>query len=284
MFTIGCKIDKKKQDVNSEIIEIRDSLLELYESRNPLPIHKLNDLYLDSLIRMYPPNKSNIDIYYQVDFFLGFLDSRFNNEYFESDYFNIEPSDNAFKYIESPFNYAEDDINFILEKVKQKLSDSLWIKYYLNEEGVNSVLLYNDRNIYDNIHLYEKLLNMIKAPPLHIIFVNTEDLINDIEIKKEYINQWQGSYSFGYGFRASDDDFEMSFNIKNQKATIINNEGTEREAEIIRATNDTLELKDKEDKQYILYRKNSGNNYAITGHDVYLLNPPNDHYLLTKEE
>ncbi|MCV6630154.1 MAG: hypothetical protein OIF50_09870 [Flavobacteriaceae bacterium] len=98
-----------------------------------------------------------------------------------------------------------------------------------------------------------------------------------------FIKQWQGSYGFGYGFRGDDVDYEMNFEIsKEGSAYIINNDGTKEKAEIVRATKDSLELRDKENHQYILYRENGGSNYAIRGEAVYMLNPPNNDYPLTK--
>ena len=106
--------------------------------------------------------------------------------------------------------------------------------------------------------------------------------------KSKYITQWQGKYGFGFGFRASEENFEINFEInKDGSVIIINNNGKRDEAEIIRATKDTLELKGIENRQYILYKdkiSNGGLGYAIRGDAVYLLNPPNNDYPLTKEK
>ncbi len=111
----------------------------------------------------------------------------------------------------------------------------------------------------------------------------SQEILQEKE-KSSYIKNWIGVYSFGFGFRGNDENYEMNFKIDSTSATIAANGGKEITATMVRVTQDTLELKSAENRQYILYKENGGPNYAIRGSGVYMLNPPNDDYPLTKSK
>ncbi len=164
--------------------EIYNILLNSYQKRNNKLVKKLDNNYLEKLIIKNKISKINIDKYVQINFFLTFLDQ--NKDYGESLYDvlpinEFEPSKDAYKYVERPFNYLENNIEEIIEKVDLKKNDPLWVKYYLSEEGINNMLTFYDKQI--NFKKYSTLLNLLKKEPLLIQFENTERIIKEISEK-----------------------------------------------------------------------------------------------------
>ena len=182
-------IEKESQEVDTLSIlkkakdfdEIHNILLNSFQKRNNKTVKKLDNDYLEKLILEHEISKENINEYVQINFFLTFLDK--NKDYGESLYDilpinEFEPSKDAYKYVERPFNYLENNIEEITEKVNSKKNDSLWVKFYLSEEGINNMLTYYDKQI--NLEKYYTLLNILKEKPLFIHFDNTERIIREI--------------------------------------------------------------------------------------------------------
>ena len=265
--------------------EIYTHLFKLYTERNPIPTLPLKEDYINNtLFKKFPPNKKNGDSLYQIEFFLGFLNKKFNYDHMEIYDYDLEFSEEAYRNIDKyPFNYKKDKIVDVLKTIDLKRQDSLWVKYYLEEEGINNMLLFYDSNRKVNISKYEKLINLIETPPNNLNFLNTKELIKDIKTEIINLQQWHGTYSFGFG--RGDTDYTMGFEIDSLgSAEIEDYQGNKTKATIVRATKDTLELKGIENRQYILYKEDGEPGYAIKGHAVYLLNPPSNDYPLTKSK
>ncbi|MCG8894400.1 hypothetical protein G1K97_12115 [Tenacibaculum finnmarkense] len=316
---LSCKNDQKKRSFlksdssikrdtisflkkSNDLGKIHNVFFKWYKTRNNIKIKKLNSSYKVDLVKRIPINIDNIDIYLQIDFFMAFLDSKFNNEdiyqLFNND---VSPSSKAFKYVEHPFNYEEDQIENVLEKIIIKSKDSLWIKYYLEEEGINNMLLFYDNNKVENIFHYNKLVGLINTPPNNLDFGSTKELINGIKDEIKFKTQWKGEYSFEYEHNHMGESSEgralISVNHKDGKSNIdlywkttvdetgeITDKGDIRkELTVVRITKDTLELKGAKKEQYVLYKENGESDYAIKGQSIYTLSPPKNHYPLTKK-
>ncbi len=120
---------------------------------------------------------------------------------------------------------------------------------------------------------------------------NKNSLIDFSEVPKNNFDKWQGNYSAEFEITRADGDFKVNYNIKvvskekvlmNEK---INDEGNSISEPFIESwSDDKLVIKSKTDNtlEYIISK--SGNQYYLMGNTIYLLNPPNDKYVLNKEE
>ncbi|MFB9057726.1 hypothetical protein ACFFU9_13345 [Mariniflexile ostreae] len=109
------------------------------------------------------------------------------------------------------------------------------------------------------------------------------DDINIIDYKNQLEN-WQGTYSFDFGGFQMGEEYEgtVTFKIEDM-ATKVSFNGNEELLNIVEITKDTLQLEDAAGEIFKIYKDEQGY-FNVSGHRIYMLSPPNESYLLTKED
>ncbi|GGX17608.1 hypothetical protein [Aquimarina muelleri] len=99
-----------------------------------------------------------------------------------------------------------------------------------------------------------------------------------------YIKNWIGVYTFDYGGEHMGEEFDgtVKFQIKEASSKIYFNKEEEL-IEIVNITKDTIHFQNKKGDIYKIYKDKQGY-FNVGGHEIYMLNPPNESYLLTKEK
>lgn len=109
--------------------------------------------------------------------------------------------------------------------------------------------------------------------------------INDLDKYLSELEKWNGTYKCTIEVvrDMNEHTSEYSFYIKDKKAVLIKtSEGKEEKVylSVTRISKSALSLKSDNEEDYII-KKNNGN-YYLAGNSVYLLNPPNENYILKK--
>ncbi|WP_027413921.1 hypothetical protein [Aquimarina muelleri] len=135
---------------------------------------------------------------------------------------------------------------------------------------------------------------------LESIYINSHDdyenitnlkIENLIGNRSFFQKKWKGSFSFSLEdlTRMGEThsiyfDFDIS-DINNPKIISQLDEEKKkiRNCQVTHITKDTLVLMDKQKNDDIFILSKQGNNYNISGSPIYILNPPNESYPLTKE-
>jgi hypothetical protein len=303
ILALGCKRNIQKENTNrsSKIITTIPSYFnevkgfKIYSNYNSKqPIQKLNIKY-DSLIIKF-----------------NFIDDRA--------YLSIDKENNTFidwKPININFNYdvsfedTEKDIHLLLqnnnisegyllfpassnESVKysfyyftiEKLKYIGEYEYYPFKEG-SFIYDENKQKLYissDKEYQLTKKDGKEKNDFSKEIVEKDLQLINEEKEKFKNIKKWHGAYSFDFGGVHMGEEFEgnVTFKINNQLSTVNFNKN-EESLEILNATKDTIQLKGLKGDIYKIYKDKQGS-FNVSGHSIYMLNPPNESYLLTKEK
>ena len=106
-----------------------------------------------------------------------------------------------------------------------------------------------------------------------------------------YIDKWKGTYNLkleSLVHMNETHNLNYIFKIKNDPIIIVQLDDNPKEktnCEILKVSKDTLFFQEKNSSQkseYKLY-KNQQRDYIIGGHSIYMINPPNGSYSVTKE-
>lgn len=173
---------------------------------------------------------------------------------------------------------TDDYYNFI-DKNKSYNKQLLKIDqdYFVALEGKNYLILNDEyKTTIDKKDIAKEILKIEKSFNLKTIS-NTNAL-------------WKGIYSFSIeNIAKMDEVHSIFFNIKVEDnivltTTLDNNQPIFNHGQILKTGKDSLifNLESKKNKYYIT--KDKKNNFYISGHDIYMLNPPNDKYLIKRKE
>lgn len=214
-------------------------------------------------------------------------------------YVLFDPCDsNILKYTFGETLYigvGQDEVEYHKWKIKKVINDSIYIKVHENpvwEELLRFKLDTVNKYLFNNGNIYKASIHTNAIPYIKEPCENCwdkelcDEWAKQEEEKRErpkYIKQWHGIYSFGYGGVQMGEEFEgnVTFTIKDtlSKVAFAN---SEEPLDIAKATADTIHLKNASGDTYKIYKGEKGD-INVSGHKIYLLNPPNESYLLTKE-
>lgn len=273
---------QEKKDQNKELIGLKDKLREAFINRNPRSVNLLHNHFLDSLIRAIPPSSKNIDTYYQIDYMLGFLDSRFADYYFESRFHQLGPSKQAYDMV-IDYPFFKEDVSAFIAAFNQHKGDTLLLKYILHEENLKTFIINKKKEI-DKEKLVElkEIVVVLKENPIKLQMERVSAMLYKIEDELINTANWQGTYSFDYGrtHMGQYTEGNVRFNITEDSQKVFFDE-KEVNLTIKKAYKDSIILNQGDDYDYILFRI-APDEYAVKGHHIYMLSPPNEVQNLTK--
>ncbi|KMQ69266.1 hypothetical protein ACM39_04000 [Chryseobacterium sp. FH2] len=120
---------------------------------------------------------------------------------------------------------------------------------------------------------------------------NKTKIVNIPKSNKDDFSQWKGNYTASFEISRIEEDFKFNYTVKIlSKENIfiiqkINNEIEEIKNLYIESdSKNKLIIKSKLDSTLEYMIINENNDYYLAGNTIYLLNPPNDKYLLKKEK
>lgn len=120
---------------------------------------------------------------------------------------------------------------------------------------------------------------------------NKKALTDSSEVPKNNFDKWQGVYSGNFEITRANGDFKINYTIEiagKEKVSVtekINDEINKVPETFIELfSDDKLVIKSKTDHtlEYIISQINQ--QYYLMGNTVYMLNPPNDKYILKKKQ
>lgn len=152
-------------------------------------------------------------------------------------------------------------------------------------DTVNKTVKYNNQIYIDS--LYSNKYEYVKEPCINCWDKETcNKLALEEKERKErplYIKNWQGVYSFNYHIIHMGEEFKgiVKFYLKETLYVLFDED--KESLEIVKATKDTLKLQNSNGDIYKINKDEQGN-FSVSGNNIYMLNPPNESYLLTKEK
>lgn len=165
--------------------------------------------------------------------------------------------------------------------------------YYQKKEYIKYLYTFNDESREWDI-LKSKNINDIKEEQEDIkeisLFIDKEiQKNNKNSLLNSNINNWKGIYVFSLKdleHMGEKHSIEYSFIIDNNSKIISkldNDPNLKMDCNILNITKDTLFIQDENRNNYKIYKDYEGS-YKVSGQEIYMLNPPNESYLLTKEK
>lgn len=193
-------------------------------------------------------------------------------------------------------------------KISHSVNDGRKLRSSIRFDTLNNILHYNEYRFMDSIHAIKlpyiieeceecneiALCNKWKKngewknsiiSQLPVEFIPKEDLIkiNSTFFDKGFFKQWEGAYHFNYHIIRMDYEFKgiVKFHIKDSSYVLYDED--KKTLKVLSITKDTLNLEDQAGDIYKIYKDKQGD-FNVSGHPIYMLNPPNESYLLTKEK
>lgn len=215
-----------------------------------------------------------------VDTDLNFISKSFELSDFDS---------NGFKEVSFLYNkYCRGDISgddlllFCIEKNKK------WSAIgYRTNDALKTSSYYTGLGNLEKENIPEKFKGKMQKKWYQ--FSNEDKVYTEIEIDSLYgtIDDWKGTYTFSLSdleHMGETHSIEYFF-IINESCKVISKvdheQNTESNCDIVSITKDVLFLKNNSD-EYKIYKDEQGN-FNVSGQTIYMINPPNESYILTRE-
>lgn len=201
-------------------------------------------------------------------------------------------------------DYEEDVNNLNITNLKKEFRIYLYIipkeyliktpeGYYQKKKYVKKLFTFNDSSKEWDF-LESKNISNITEEQENIkevsLFINKEAKKNlKSGLPYSTISDWESIYKFSLKdleHMGEKHSIEYSF-IINDNSEIIskldNEPNLKMSCDILSITRDTLFIQDEKNNKYKIYKDYEGS-YNVSGQAIYMLNPPNESYLLTREE
>lgn len=221
------------------------------------------------------------------------FDEKIIDNYLTEDLINLmESLRDEDNYILSydPFIKGQDyNPNILLKSLKIKSTDkpnefSINLKLFSLDEDYTNIILGIKK--YRKKYLINSVINNNLLNPSAI-----NKYLKRKESKYSKFDNWKGIYHFSLEdlTRMGETysvyfDFDISDISKPKVVSQLDKENKKiRSCEVTHITKDTLVLMDKQKNSDIYVLTREGDNYAVSGSPIYILNPPNETYPLSKE-